>query len=295
MALSRRHSLRRGVIALLDGHDNVEGLSSSAATGVAYLLALEAANGLALPPEENVELDRIVENDYVGLNNGILDQSVILMSRPGHLTHIDCLDGRCRLVPLGGGQEVSVAVLFSGLRRPLAQTDYNRRVAECAEAAAFLLRAAGLQVPARPRLRAVPRDAHLEHAGRMPERLRRRAEHFFSEQERVRQGLRLWRAGDLDGFGRLMSESGRSSIENYECGNAYLRAAYEALRDSPGVFGARFSGAGFRGCCVGLARPECEGEIARSALSRYVAACPDMAGKAEVYFCRPGRAAQLLP
>ena len=118
--------------------------------------------------------------------------------------------------------------------------------------------------------------------------------HFFAEQDRVRRGVELWKQGDLEAFGQLVNESGRSSIENYECGNAYLRTAYEVLRDCPGVYGARFSGAGFRGCCIGLARPECEEEIARAALSAYLEAHPDMEGKAEVYFCRPADGAGLL-
>jgi galactokinase len=293
-ALRARRHLRRGMSALLDGHDDVGGLSSSAAAGVAYLLALESANGLDLSPRENVELDRAIENDYIGLDNGILDQAVILLSRPGQLTHVDCATGESRLVPLGGGNSVSVAVLFSGLRVPLHATDYNLRVAECREAAALLLRAAGMRAPERPHLRAVPPDAFVRYGPALPDNLRRRAVHFFGEQERVRRGVELWRQGDLQGFGRLVSESGRSSVENYECGNPHLRTACEALRDSPGVYGARFSGGGFRGCCIGLAQPGAEEEIARASLARYLRAHPDMEGRARVYFCRSAQGAGLL-
>ena len=96
------------------------------------------------------------------------------------------------------------------------------------------------------------------------------------------------------GFGRLVSESGRSSVENYECGNPYLKTAFEVLGDCPGVYGARFSGAGFRGCCIGLAEPGAEREIARRALGAYLHAHPDVAGEAEVYFCRSADGAGLL-
>ncbi len=293
-ALERRSRLGRGITAIVDGHDDVGGLSSSAAAGVAYLLALEAANGLDASSAENIELDRVIENDYIGLNNGILDQSTILLSRAGHLTHVDCESGESRLVPFGGTEEFSVAVLFSGLRARLSDTDYNKRVRECDEAAAVLLEAAGIQVHPDPKLRDVPPEAFEEHARLLPEQWRRRAAHFFGEQDRVRRGVELWKQGDLEAFGGLVNESGRSSIENYECGNEYLRTAYEVLRDCSGVYGARFSGAGFRGCCVGLARPECEGGIAQTALSAYLEAHPDMEGEAKVYFCRPADGAGLL-
>lgn len=293
-ALQRRRPLERGMTAIVDGHDNVGGLSSSAAAGVAYLLALEAANELHVSPTENIELDQVIENDYIGVNNGILDQSTILLSRDGHLTHVDCESGEAQLIPFGGTEEFSVAVLFSGLRVRLPETDYNKRVRECDEAAAVLLEATGVQVHPDPKLGDVSPEAFEEHAHLLPEEWRKRAVHFFTEQDRVRRGVELWKQGDLEAFGQLVNESGRSSIENYECGNAYLRTAYEVLRDCPGVYGARFSGAGFRGCCIGLARPECEEEIARAALSAYLEAHPDMEGKAEVYFCRPADGAGLL-
>ena len=293
-ALSKRYPITRGMTALVAGHDNVAGLSSSAAAGVAYLLALEAVNGLEVLPAENVELDRVIENDYIGLENGILDQSVILLGRPGHLVHVDCLTGQSTAAPLGAGQDVCVMVLFSGLRAPLAETGYNLRVRECREAAALLLKEVGMSVPGRPYLRAVSPEAFARHGRRLPDRLRRRAAHFFGEQERVCKAVGLWRAGRLDELGRLVTESGRSSIENYECGNLYLRTAYEALCEAPGVYGARFAGGGFRGCCIALLRPESRQEAGRAALARYLRAHPDMEGAAQVYFCRLGSGASII-
>lgn len=293
-ALKNDYDLSVGFRGIVDGYENVGGLSSSAAAGVAYLLALERANGLSLTDEANIELDRRIENDYIGLNNGILDQSSILLSRPRHLMHLDCQTGQSRLIPFGGEQEFSVAVLFSGLRFPLSDSDYNRRVAECREAARRLPAVAGMEMPSEPVLRAVPPEVFHQYRDELPEPLERRAAHYFGEQERVHKGLDLWAEGDLEAFGRLMNESGRSSVENYECGNDYLRTAFRVLRQCPGVYGARFSGAGFRGCCIGLARPEAEGRIAEQALREYLEEHPDMDGEAEVYFCRSGAGAALM-
>jgi len=292
-ALRGAAPLTRGIVAVLDGHRNVAGLSSSAAAGVACLLALAAANGLDLDAGQIIELDRVVENDYIGLSNGILDQSMILLSRAGMLTHLDCADGQSRRVPLGGGAAFSVAVLFSGLRKALHATDYNLRVGECRAAAARLLKAAGLPTAHVPGLRDVPAEAFERHGPALPAPLRRRARHFFAEQERVARGVELWRRGDLEGFGRLVSDSGRSSIELYECGTPHLRTACEVLRDAPGVYGARFSGGGFRGCCVALVDPGCEEEIAGGVLREYLRVHPDMEGEAELFFCRSADGATL--
>ncbi len=290
----RGHDVRRGLFGIVDGYDNVGGLSSSAAVGVAYLLAMESASDLEVTSQENIELDRIIENEYIGLNNGLLDQSTILLSRCGRLMYLDCESGRTALYECGAPADVHVVVLYSGLRGQLAQTSYNRRVAECQEAARMLLLAAGRVAGPEAKLRHVPAEAFELFKGVLPHRLRRRAEHFFSEQRRVRAGVRLWQAGNLAGFGRLISESGRSSIENYQCGNAYLRTACNVLWESPGVLGARFSGAGFRGCSIGLLAGPPPPELAPDILSRYLKARPDMRGRAEVVICRTGDGACLL-
>jgi galacturonokinase len=84
----------------------------------------------------------------------------------------------------------------------------------------------------------------------------KRAAHFFSERRRVHEGVIAWRNGNLSEFGRLMSASGLSSIENYECGSPALIDLYNIIVSTTGIYGGRFSGAGFRGCCVAFANPE---------------------------------------
>jgi galacturonokinase len=288
------HELQTGATVLVDGYTDCGGLSTSAATGVAYLLALEQVNGLNVDARENIDLDRRIENDYIGLSNGILDQSCILLGRRDHLTVIDCAESRFEQVPLGGDAPVTMLCLFSGLRTPLSDTDYNRRVDECREAATRLLQAAALDVPDRPRFRDVPEEAWREHRNGLDEKLARRAEHYFTEQDRVRRGIEHWRAGDLAAFGRLVTESGRSSVHNYQCGNRFMRSAFEALVQAPGVLGARFSGAGFRGCCIALVEAERAEQAAQQALETYLGDHPRMADEAGFFFCRPARGAAVV-
>ena len=90
LALQQKHRLRSGLVGLICGSMPEGGLSSSAAVGVAYLLALEDANELDITRPENIRLDQYIENTYLGLKNGVLDQAAILLSRRDHLTRIHC-------------------------------------------------------------------------------------------------------------------------------------------------------------------------------------------------------------
>ena len=123
---------------------NEGGLSSSAAIGVAYLLAYEYANELSLSPADNIRLDQAIENGYLGLKNGILDQSAILLSQKGFLTVIDCASATYELIPRSSAMpDFDILIAQSGLREALISTGYNTRVDECARAARILLDAVG--------------------------------------------------------------------------------------------------------------------------------------------------------
>ncbi|GAB4450474.1 MAG: galactokinase [Anaerolineae bacterium] len=296
LALQQTHSLRHGLIGIVDGEMPIGGLSSSAAVTIAYLLALQAVNHLEEPPERNVALVRFTENQYIGLNNGILDQSVILFSEPGCLTSIDCQNIQVEKIPgppANGAYEI--LIVYSGLTRVLVGTDYNNRVAECREAAGLLLDYTGQTVPPDPRLRHVTPDIFAAEGARLPSNLHRRASHYFGEMQRVSEGLAAWRAGDLTRFGALVSESGESSIKNYECGSPHLITLYETLRETPGVYGTRFSGAGFRGNCLALIDPAARESIAEAIHRRYPLAHPDEAPAYSIHFCQPdGRAGYVI-
>lgn len=292
LALQREFALPRGFVGATAGRVAEGGLSSSAAVGVAYLLALEHVNQLQLPVERNIALVRDIENGYLGLRIGILDQSAILLSRLERLTLIDCADVTYELIERpANAPPFSILIAFSGLRKSLAGTDYNRRVAECAEAARVLLHASG-RPDGPPRLRHVTAAEYRVHGGLLAGPPARRAAHFFSEMERVQRGVAAWRQGDMGTFGELITASGRSSIDNYECGAPPLIDLYRALIETTGVLGARFSGAGFRGCCLALVNPEQADEIARHVHQTYVKQHPDLAAHAWTMLCQPDNGAR---
>jgi galacturonokinase len=294
LVLQRRHRLERGIVGVTAGKLHGGGVSSSAAVGVALLLAFEDVNGLTITAEENVELDRQLENDYLGLRNGILDQAAILHSRRGHLTRIDCRNSRHETIPAPPAMPpFQIMLAFSGLRKALTSTDYNRRVDECTEAARTLLDIVGRGDSA-PVLGNVHPDEYHAHKDRLQGLPARRAAHFFSESERVRQGVDAWSRGDLAAFGALLTASGASSIHNYECGSPPMIDLYRILVETEGVYGARFSGAGFRGCCVALVDPRSVEQVAGRVRAEYARCHPELARDADIVTCATADGAAVL-
>ncbi len=282
--LRERYGLERGLVGVFSGRLQ-GGVSSSAAAGAASLLALEDVNGLRLPALENIELGRQIENDFLGLRNGILDQVAVLQSRRGHLTRIDCRTAAHESIPAPTSlRPFRILLAFSGLRTALVGTDYNLRVEECAEAARELLAAARRPGQA-PVLGNVAPEEYDAHKGRLRGAPGRRAAHFFSETERVRRGVDAWMSGDLDTFGALMTASGESSIRLYECGSPPLIHLFETLVETDGVYGARFSGAGFRGCCVALVDTASAPAVASRVSAAYAASHPELAERASTFIC----------
>ncbi|KAM3394854.1 galacturonokinase isoform X2 [Capsicum galapagoense] len=285
---SRGNHLKTGITGFICGSEGLDssGLSSSAAVGVAYLLAFESANDLVVCPTENIEYDRLIENEYLGLKNGILDQSAILLSSYGCLTFMNCKTIKHKLIHPPEvqnnhegerGNAYKILLAFSGLKQALTTSPgYNRRVVECQEAAKVLLQASGNE-ELEPVLSNVKPEDFEVHKSKLEANLVKRAKHYFSENERVLKGLDAWASGNLKEFGDLITASGLSSIQNYECGCEPLIQLYEVLLRAPGVFGARFSGAGFRGCCLAFVEADRAEEAASFVKNEYFKLQPNLA------------------
>jgi galactokinase/galacturonokinase len=189
-----------------------------------------------------------------------------------------------------------IAIFFSGVERTLVGSKFNMRVDELKSAAYALKNFAiddgceeELLVPygrfSDARLRDVPRAVFERYKGKLPSYWRMRAEHFYTEFARVEAGAEAWRRGDIETFGRLSTESGYSSIYNYETGSDELKALYEAMTHTDGVYGGRFSGAGFKGCCMALIDPAFREKIEERVSAEYLKAFPALKGKYSVHFC----------
>ena len=284
--------MKRGFMALVDSAMPIGGLSSSAAVTVSYLLAAETVNELEVSGMDNVELVRFTENRYIGLNNGILDQSVILLHKPGTLTRIDCSSCEVNHVETPESMpDFSVMVVYSGTSRQLVHTDYNARVSECREAARLLLEMAGKNSDESCRLRDIPDALFAEYGDRLSPVLQKRARHFFTEMARVKEGVSAWADGDMQHFGELVNQSGESSIVNYECGSPHMTDLVRILKESDGVYGARFSGAGFRGSCLAMIDPLKLRSIMQAVDENYPRKHPAYLDTYSIHICTPDAAA----
>lgn len=278
--------LARGFSGVIHGDMPIGGLSSSAAVSIAYIKALEHVNGLSSTPLETVSLVRKVENGYLGLHNGILDQSVIMSGRKNSLSCIDCSTQTFSNLPQGQATTPwEIVVVYSGLSRQLTATPFNQRVAECHEAARKLLELDGSNAPEKPLLGEVDEGIFAEYGSKLPEALRRRATHFFTERARVRKGMELWKRGEIEEFGKLITASGESSIINYEAGSPALIALYEIMANIPGVLGTRFCGGGFQGCALAFIDPRKRDSVTESLHAAYTARHPELANDYSIHVC----------
>lgn len=283
---AKEGELYRGFQGVLHGSMPIGGLSSSAAVTIAYVKALQQVNGLSSSHLETIMLVRAVENGYLGLHNGILDQSVIVSGKRGALTCIDCTAHSITSLDQGASTTPwEILVVYSGLSRQLTATPFNQRVEECHQAARNLLTLAKLPAPEKPLLGEVDLEIFERYGSKLADNVRRRATHFYTERARVLSGMKLWSAGDIEGFGKLVTASGASSIHNYESGSPALISLYEILADIPGVYGTRFCGGGFQGCCLALIDPRKRDAIAEALHAGYTSRHPELIQDYSLHFC----------
>jgi len=296
-ALRKEFNLSKGISGVLQGSLPVGGLSSSAAVLIAYVMAFAKANDIQLTPFKVAQLASVAEREYIGLHNGLLDQACIALGRKDELLMLDCDTNTYRLIPRNPEMKpFKLAIFFSGLTRSLVDSDYNLRVSECKTAVWNML--AYDDTPLKPFDRTFLRDVHKrtydKYRDRMPSRFARRAEHFYSEYHRVREAVTAWEVGDLAWFGQLSFDSCESSIHNYECGSPELIAIYRAMRRTEGIYGGRFSGAGFKGACIAIIDPEKEESIIKRVTEEYLAEFPQYRHTFRAYLCASADGARFV-
>lgn len=215
------------------------GLSSSAAIEVAVLRAAAALHGAQADPVATALQARAVENDYVGMPCGVMDQFAVAVGAPGAALLLDTATLAHRAIALPPAHRF--AVIHSGVVHRLADDGYAARVRECAAASAALDVA---------QLCALDTGA-LDRIAALPETLARRARHVVSENARVTQAARALEVGDVAGLGAIMLESHASQRDDYAVSVPQVDALVRAACDA-GALGARLTGGGFGGSVVAL-------------------------------------------
>ncbi len=236
------------------------GLSSSAATEMATVMTLKAAGELlATKGPKNaqnekssvVKLDgvqaakysQMAENQFVGVNCGIMDQFISSLGKRGQALFIDCRSLGYDLVPVPTG--VTVLVVDTSAPRSLAASAYNERRAQCEHAT---------QIFGVTALRDVSVADFERRKGELPRLVAQRAAHVVYENQRVLDAVAALRADDVPRFGQLMNQSHDSLRDLYEVSSKELDAVVDIARAHAGVLGARMTGAGFGGCAIALVK-----------------------------------------
>ena len=227
------------------------GLSSSAAIEVVAAWALSGGERPPLDPMRLVHVVQRSENGYIGLNNGIMDQFASIFGEPDRALLLDCRSLEHRSIPLPL-DEVALVACHSGSPRKLESSAYNERRSQCEAAVAAI---AALE-PGVNALRDVTPAMLDAVRDRLDPITARRAEHVVAEDRRVLDTIAAFEAGDLAAVGRLFYASHASLRDLYEVSSPELDALVDIARATPGVIGARLTGAGFGGCTINLVRRE---------------------------------------
>ena len=287
-ALSKKYALTTGLCGVIEGSLPIGGLSSSAAVILAFLAALCKVNGITVGAQELIQIAFDAEKNYVGVNVGTLDQSCEVLSRKDHLLYLDCKDDTYELIPTSPEMKpYRIAIFFSGLEHSLAGSKYNMRVDELRAGVYALQAFSGMEYGKfnQANARDVEWEVYQEYKDRLPRNWQLRCEHWYTEFQRVEAGAEAWRRGDIEEYGRLSFESGWSSIHNWESGAPEQIRLYEIMRETSGIYGGRFSGAGFKGCCMALVDPAKVDDIRAEVERKYLTAYPEMNGKYSFHLC----------
>ena len=261
------------------------GLSSSAAVEMAFVLAWQTLGGWKLSPMERALLGQKAENQYVGVNCGIMDQFASACGERDRLLHLDCRSLEWHTLPLRN--DIAIVIADTKMRRALTSGEYNKRRADCEEAVRILSET----LPGIKSLRDVSVDAFNQHASRLPERVEKRARHVVEEIERSARAIPLLKEGNMQEFGKLINQCHASLRDLYEVSIPELDTMARVAQSLPGCYGARLTGAGFGGCTVNLVAGESVDMFSKALAAGYE---EETGFPPEIYICSASNGAELV-
>ena len=261
------------------------GLSSSASVEMSFMTAWQTLGGWTLPPMQRALLGQKAENQYVGVNCGIMDQFASACGVENHVLRLDCRSLEWQTIPLP--ENISIVIADTKVRRKLTSGEYNKRRAACEEAVRLLKQ----DLPKIKALRDVSVEDFNRLSGKLPDEVSKRARHVVVEIERSKQAPALLEAEDIQSFGILMNECHISLRDLYEVSCPELDTMVRIAQAIEGCYGARLTGAGFGGCTVNLVAREHVNAFAQALATGYES---QTGYHPEIYISHPSDGAALL-
>lgn len=287
-ALRERDIELTGLDAVISGNvPRGSGLSSSAALEISCALALLAASDQTdtIAGPQLAQAAQHAENEFVGVNCGIMDQFISMLGAEQHALLIDCRSLDYQRVSFPA--EAALVIGNTKASRSLANSAYNERRQQCETGVALLQEV----LPDIRALRDVSSQQLETHKDLLPSLIYRRCHHVVSENERVLATVEALDQGDLEKVGRLMDASHASLRHDYEVSSQALDAMVAAMKSGPGCYGARLTGAGFGGCAVALVEKGQEQAVREAIFDQYA---QTMNIWPEVYISPPSAGARIV-
>ncbi len=264
MVLRENGYTLKGMSAIITGDVPIgAGLSSSAALEVASAIAflgvcgLEATNTgintksnitlIDLHPTKLATLCQRAENEFVGVNCGIMDPTISLLGKTDHALYLDCRSLEYKQVPLNL-TDIRLVICNTNVKRELATSEYNKRRAECERGVEIMQQ----WMPSISSLRDVTLEDYKKYEAELPQITQKRCRYVIEENTRVQSAVAALTAKDINTFGRLMNASHAGLRDAYEVSCDELNVLTDIAQSIDGVIGARMTGAGFGGCTVNL-------------------------------------------
>lgn len=247
-----QHEITTGMDVLFYGNiPNGAGLSSSASIEIVTGVMLDSLYNLSIDRIDMVKIGQRVENEFIGVNSGIMDQFAIGMGKSEHGILLDCqtLNYEYAMLDLDGRK---ILIMNTNKRRELADSKYNERRDECMQALACIQEVVDIESLGQLT------EAQFENVSHVikDETIRKRAKHAVYENQRTIKALEALKQQNLKEFGELMNASHRSLHHDYEVTGVELDTLVSAAWEQEGVLGARMTGAGFGGCAIAIVEEE---------------------------------------
>lgn len=259
------------------------GLSSSAAVELATARAFATICDITWDAAQMAKLSQKAENEWVGVNCGIMDQMASAASKEGYALFLDCRTLEYQHAPLP--KNISVVILDTSTRRGLVDSAYNERRSQCEEAARWFGVKALRDVSVEDFERKTKEESGLSEIAA------RRARHIVTENARVLEAVEVMKAGNIKRLGELFNASHISLRDDFEVTNEALNQIVECAQEQSGCYGARMTGAGFGGCAVALVQEEKAEEFTHAVSAAY----RQKSGlDASVYVCKASEGASII-